>query len=501
MDTNRHLRGYEALVNWFIGKTLAATALVLALFFASSTVKVQAATPPGLAYPLWDWRLVKDGALPQTVGYFPLEDVLSIKVEDGARLNVTPNQMVVVLQSQVAWKKEIAAWGSCQGTTSFVFTDGSNVGPNSMLITKGTCGTDTIVLRKAKAWGWMTDMYNLDLTNFWRLWAGKIVTITWVSDNPLPTPPNQGIANAYPMPCSSPCLPLGIPAPTLPPQGPYIIRAKNSGKVLDVPTSIDGASIRQFDYLSDPGEKWLLVPLPDGFFKIVSKLSGKALDVTGFSLSNGTLIQQYSYLGGDNQRWQLELVEDGFFKIVCKQSGKVLDVQGMSTSNGALIQQWDYLGGDNQKWQLILADDTYPPSASFKIAAKQTGKALDVQAASTTNGALIQQWDYIGGDNQNWQLVPAESGYFRIAAKHSGKVLDVQGMSTSNGAPIQQYDYLGGDNQKWRFILVQNGFFKIVAKQSGKVLDVQGASPSDGALIQQWNYLGSDNQKWSVEKN
>ena len=74
-------------------------------------------------------------------------------------------------------------------------------------------------------------------------------------------------------------------------------------------------------------------------------------------------------------------------------------------------------------------------------------------------------------------------------------------MSTSNGAPIQQYDYLGGDNQKWRFILVQNGFFKIVAKQSGKVLDVQGASPSDGALIQQWNYLGSDNQKWSVEKN
>ena len=257
MDTNRHLRGYEALVNWFIGKTLAATALVLALFFASSTVKVQAATPPGLAYPLWDWRLVKDGALPQTVAYFPLEDVLSIKVEDGARLNVAPNQMVVVLQSQVAWKKEIAAWGSCQGTTSFVFTDGSNVGPNSMLITKGTCGTDTIVLRKAKAWGWMTDMYNLDLTNFWRLWAGKIVTITWVSDNPLPTPPNQGIANAYPMPCSSPCLPLGIPAPTLPPQGPYIIRAKNSGKVLDVPTSIDGASIRQFDYLSDPGEKWV----------------------------------------------------------------------------------------------------------------------------------------------------------------------------------------------------------------------------------------------------
>src|SRR5437763_3607625 len=115
MDTNRHLRGYEALVNWFIGKTLAATALVLALFFASSTLKVHAATPPGLAYPLWDWRLVKDGALPQSKGYFLTEDVIGITVEDGARLNVAPNQMVVILQSQVAYKKEIAAWNSCQG--------------------------------------------------------------------------------------------------------------------------------------------------------------------------------------------------------------------------------------------------------------------------------------------------------------------------------------------------------------------------------------------------
>ena len=55
----------------------------------------------------------------------------------------------------------------------------------------------------------------------------------------------------------------------------------------------------------------------------------------------------------------------------------------------------------------------------------------------------------VGGDNQRWRLSPLGDGYFRVTAKHSGKVLDVRGVSTANGAQIQQWDYLGGDNQRW----------------------------------------------------
>jgi Ricin-type beta-trefoil lectin domain-like len=36
-----------------------------------------------------------------------------------------------------------------------------------------------------------------------------------------------------------------------------------------------------------------------------------------------------------------------------------------------------------------------------------------------------------------------------IRAKHSGKVLDVRDVSPANGARIQQYDWLGGNNQRW----------------------------------------------------
>lgn len=38
--------------------------------------------------------------------------------------------------------------------------------------------------------------------------------------------------------------------------------------------------------------------------------------------------------------------------IVSKNSGKCLDVAGVDKNNGANVQQWDCHSGDNQRWQL-----------------------------------------------------------------------------------------------------------------------------------------------------
>src|SRR5262249_10727771 len=205
---------FNHLMGSLIGRTLTAAALVLALSSGLGIVKAQsscviATTEPAPAYPLIDWRLVNDGELPQSYGYVMKEDLIQIDVEDGARFNLAPNQMFITLKSLVNSPKEIAAWGYSKGRTQFVSTSGLNAGPNSMVILKATCsdGADTIVFRKAKDFG-MTDMYQLDVTSFWRLLGGKIVTITWVSDtqgNPQPPPV-----------CSGACVPLGTLAPPTP---------------------------------------------------------------------------------------------------------------------------------------------------------------------------------------------------------------------------------------------------------------------------------------------
>jgi parallel beta-helix repeat protein len=186
-----------------------------------------------------------------------------------------------------------------------------------------------------------------------------------------------------------------------------------------------------------------------------------------------------------------------YYKVVNKNSGKVLDVTGISSNNGALIQQYDYLGGNNQQWQLTAVNGNY-----FEVVNRNSGKVLDVQGVSVNNGALIQQYDYLGGANQQWQLVPLDSaGNYEIVNKNSGKALDVQGSSTSDSALTEQSTYVGGANQQWQLVPVVTipaQYYKITSVNTGKVLDVTGVSVSNGALIQQYDFLNGDNQKWSL---
>jgi tetratricopeptide (TPR) repeat protein len=136
----------------------------------------------------------------------------------------------------------------------------------------------------------------------------------------------------------------------------------------------------------------------------------------------------------------------------------------------------------------------------YVIIAKRSGKCLDVSSKSIDKGANIIQYDYWGGDNQQWKLEPVKDGYSRIIARHSNKCLDVGGMGKESGANIIQYDYWGGDNQQWKLEPVKDGYFRIIAKHSGKCLDAGGRRKDKKATyIRQWNCAGRDNQLWKLE--
>lgn len=76
---------------------------------------------------------------------------------------------------------------------------------------------------------------------------------------------------------------------------------------------------------------------------------------------NGTLVEQKEFNGSDNQLWYLSEDPDGYYRIRSKQSEKALDVKDISQENGALIQIWENDDGDNQKWSLeMISYDAYP---------------------------------------------------------------------------------------------------------------------------------------------
>ncbi len=141
-------------------------------------------------------------------------------------------------------------------------------------------------------------------------------------------------------------------------------------------------------------------------------------------------------------------------------------------------------------------------NGTYKITARHSGKALDVQGVSTAEGANVHQWTYVGGNNQQWFVTDVGGGYYKIISKHSGKALDVTNSSTADGANVQQYSYLGGTNQQWKIEPTTDGFHKITARHSGKALDVSGGASAtgDGVNVHQWTYLGGTNQQWKLEK-
>ncbi len=142
-----------------------------------------------------------------------------------------------------------------------------------------------------------------------------------------------------------------------------------------------------------------------GWVNLVSKNSGKCLDLTGgpSATFEGDHTQQWACVGGTNQEFQLTAVSGGY-KITVRSSGLQLDVSGgpSALGNGTIVQQWPYWGGSNEIWTMKKTSDGY-----YSFVATSSGKCLDVRAISKSDGAVVQQWTCSGNDNQKWSLVPA----------------------------------------------------------------------------------------------
>lgn len=134
-----------------------------------------------------------------------------------------------------------------------------------------------------------------------------------------------------------------------------------------------------------------------------------------------------------------------------------------------------------------------------RIVSVASGKVLDIAGASPADGALVQQWSYAAGANQQWRLHRGTSGTYTIVSIASGACLDVAGASQDDGARLQQWSCAGQDNQRWDLRPAADGSVDIVSVASGKCVDLAGASADDGAFVQQWSCAGAANQRWRIE--
>lgn len=136
--------------------------------------------------------------------------------------------------------------------------------------------------------------------------------------------------------------------------GVYTVVSKHSGKLVEVASASleNGANVSQWSATEHWTQSWIITDEGDGYYSIVNANSGKAMEVYDWGTADGDNVAQYDYWGGDSQLWSITDLGNGYYSIVNKFSGKSLDLLNSDTADGANIIQWSYWGGDGQQWQL-----------------------------------------------------------------------------------------------------------------------------------------------------
>ena len=140
------------------------------------------------------------------------------------------------------------------------------------------------------------------------------------------------------------------------------------------------------------------------------------------------------------------------YTLTNAKSSYLLDVDKASTANGATIDQWPSDGGTNQQWTLHQVAGT---ADVFTLTSVSSGLCLDVPNLSAAEGVQLDQWTCNGGTNQQWALDPVGSystsgdEVYQLTNLESGYALEDENNSTAEGSPIDQWPSNGGSNQDW----------------------------------------------------
>jgi len=128
---------------------------------------------------------------------------------------------------------------------------------------------------------------------------------------------------------------------------------------------------------------------------------------------------------------------------------------------------------------------------------RNSGKVAAVQSASMDNGAAVILWTFGSAENDQWELVPTDSGYVKIVNRHSSKVMAVQSASKAERAAVIQWTMGSALNDHWQKVDSGGGYFRLVNRKSGKVLTVRSGGTSNGTVFEQRTWSGATYQQFT----
>lgn len=283
------------------------------------------------------------------------------------------------------------------------------------------------------------------------------------------------------------------------PNGVYEIQDMLSGKLIHAASGSMAAPAHLWESAATDNQRLQFECQNDGTYKITVLSSGAVLTVPGSSRNHGVQLQFYAWNGGDHQRWYVVDCGGGFFKLINKYSGLAIDISESGSANGTKIQQWEDTSAPAQRFRLL---PTHPVASIklndgvYELQGKTSGKLI--HASSGLPGASAHLWESANTDNQRLRLEHQDDGTYKITVLSSGSVLTVRDASSSNGALLDFSTWHGDDQQKWYIVDCVGGFVKFINKHSGLAIDISDNGTANGTRIQQWQDVGVDAQRFRI---
>lgn len=290
----------------------------------------------------------------------------------------------------------------------------------------------------------------------------------------------------------------------------------NSNYVLDVKdgSTSNSANIQLYQNNGTLAQQFKISHDSQGYVTFTNVKSGKVLDLNGAVVKDGGNIQQYTSNGTRAQKWIVKKDGNGYIVMSSINSNYILDLSGGTVRNGSNVQLYSYNGTNAQRWNITKYDskekrvndlaaqnkNTIVDGVYEICSVKNRDYTLDVNGASSENGANIQLYLLNGTLAQAFKVSHDSQGFVTFTNVNSGKVLDLDGAVTWNGRNIHQYASNGTRAQKWIVQKSGSGYAIVSAIDISYVLDLRNGTVSSGSNIQLYKSNNTAAQQWVFNK-
>jgi hypothetical protein len=190
-----------------------------------------------------------------------------------------------------------------------------------------------------------------------------------------------------------------------------------------------------------------------------------------------------------------ELVKDWYAGI--PNYGVALKYRG-GTNLSVILMSWETGNATRAKFEVSYSTGGLPVSnGTYYFNNSQYGKymQIDDDQSTSTNGAILELWDYADASNQKWTLEYLHNGYYKIVSGASGKV--VTAPSAEDGS-LTQKNYNVSDNQLWEITSVAGGMYKLSPKSHSSYYMAagDGVFSSDGRNVEMRSAQSDSKDKW-----